>query len=115
MYGDPSKGSQANRFPNSKWPPAFKFSAKRRADIAAFGTLLSSECLITARGTLRISCENLAHQAYTAWACSVLLASAILRLTGLTAFAANILGALLFEPSNTQKQPLVVGMPDGIA
>ena len=96
MYGDPSKGSQANRFPNSKWPSAIRFSAKRRADIAAFGTLLSSECLITARGTLRISCENLAHPAYTAWAWSVLLASAILGLAGLTAFAANILGALLF-------------------
>jgi len=115
VYGDPSKGSQANRFPNSKWPSAIRFSAKRRADIAAFGTLFSRERLITARGTLRISYENLAHHTYTAWACSVLLASAILRLTGLTAFAANILGALLFEPSRAQKRPSVVGMLHGIA
>ena len=115
MYGDPSKGSQANGFLNPKWPVAIRFSAKRRADIGASGTLLSSARLITAGGTLRVSCENLAHQAYAAWAWSVLPASAILELTGLTAFAANILGTLLFEPSHAQKQPLVVGMPHGIA
>jgi hypothetical protein len=43
----------------------------------------------------------------------VLPASAIRELTGLAAFAANILGTFLFEPSHAQKQPLVVG-PDGI-
>jgi hypothetical protein len=45
----------------------------------------------------------------------VLPASAILELTGLTAFAANVLGTFLFEPSRGQKHPLVVGMLHGIA
>ena len=70
---------------------------------------------MTARGTLRISCENLAHQAYTAWAWSVLPASANLVLTGLTAFAANILGTFLCEPSRVQKHPSVVGITYGMA
>ena len=65
-------------------------------------------------GTLHVSCEILAYQAFAAWAWSVLPASAIREPTGLTAFAASILGTFLFEPSHTQKQPLVVGMPDGI-
>jgi len=50
VYGDLSKGSQANRFLNPKWPLALRFSAKRRADIGASGTLLSSASLITAGG-----------------------------------------------------------------
>ena len=70
MYGDPSKGSQANGFLNPKWPVAIRFSAKRQADIGASGTLLSSAGLITAGGTLHVSCENLAYQAYAAWAWS---------------------------------------------
>ena len=115
MYGDPSKGSQANGFLNPKWPVAIRFSAKRRADIGASGTLLSSARLITAGGTLRGSCENRAYQAYAAWAWSVLPASAIPELMGLSAFAANILGTFLFAPSHVRKQSLVVGMPDGIA
>jgi hypothetical protein len=45
----------------------------------------------------------------------VLPASAILELTGLIAFSANILGTFLFGPSHVQKQRLVVGMPHGIA
>ena len=115
MYGDPSKGIQANRFLNPKWPIAIRFSAKRRADVAAFGIPLSSERLITARGTLRISCANLARQAYTSWAWPVLLVSAILGLTGLTAFAANIHSTFLFAPSHAGKRPSVVGMLHGIA
>jgi hypothetical protein len=41
--------------------------------------------------------------------------TAILELTGLSAFAANILGAFLFEPSHVQKQPLVVATLHAIA
>ena len=114
MYGDPNKGSGANGFLNPKWPVAISFSAKRQADIGAPGTLLSSTGLITAGGTVHVSCENVTYQAYPAWAWSLLPASAIHQLTGLTAFAADILGTFLFEPSHAQKQPLVVGMPYGI-
>jgi hypothetical protein len=39
----------------------------------------------------------------------------ILELTGFSAFAAKILGTLLFEPSHVRKQSLMVGMPHGIA
>ena len=115
MYGDPNKGSRANGFLNPKWPLAIRFSAKRQADIGASGTLLSSAGLIIAGGTLHVSCENVAYQAYPAWAWSLLPASAIRELAGLTAFAANILGALLFEPIHVQKQQLVVGTPHGVA
>ena len=114
MYGDPNKGSRANGFLNPKWPVAIRFSAKRQADIGASGTLLSSTGLITAGGTLHVSCENVAYQPYAAWAWLLLPASAIRELRGLTAFAANILGTFLFEPSHAQKQPLVEGMPYGI-
>ena len=67
--------------------------------------------LLTAGCTLRVSCEVLAYQGYAALAWSVLPVSAILELAGLTAFAANIFGTFLFEPSHVQKQPLMVGMP----
>lgn len=71
--------------------------------------LLSTGC------TLRVSCEILAYQGYAAWAWSVLPISALLELAGLTAFTINIFGTFILEPSHTQKQPLVVGMPQGIS
>ena len=77
--------------------------------------MFAALALVSAGCTLRVSCEILAYQAYATWAWSVLPASAILELAGLTAFAANILGTFLFEPSHVQKQPLVVDMPRGIA
>jgi hypothetical protein len=67
--------------------------------------------LLTTGCTLRVSCEVLAYQGYAAWAWPVLPVSAILELVALTAFAANIFGTFLFEPSHVQKPPLVVGMP----
>ncbi len=67
--------------------------------------------LLTTGCTLRVSCEVLAYQAYAAWAWSVLPVSAVLELAGLTAFAVNIFGTFLFEPSHVQKQPLMVGVP----
>lgn len=65
---------------------------------------------LTVGCTLRVSCEILAYQGYADWAWSVLPASAILELVGITAFAANIFGTFLFEPSHVQKQALVVGI-----
>ncbi|HEV1995984.1 MAG TPA: NnrS family protein [Candidatus Acidoferrum sp.] len=59
---------------------------------------------------LRVSSEVLAYQGYANWAWSVLPVSAVLELAGITAFAMNILGTFLLEPSHAQKQPLVVGI-----
>ncbi len=65
---------------------------------------------LTVGCTLRVFSEVLAYQHYTNWAWSVLPASALLELTGVTAFAMNILGTFILEPSHVQKQPLVVGI-----
>ncbi|HEV2488466.1 MAG TPA: NnrS family protein [Candidatus Acidoferrales bacterium] len=66
--------------------------------------LLSVGCL------LRVSCEILAYQGYAAWAWSVLPTSAMFELAGVSAFAANIFGTFLFEPSHRQKQPVLVDL-----
>ncbi len=66
--------------------------------------------LLTIGCTLRVSCEVLAYQGYANWAWSVLPVSALLELAGITAFAMNILGTFILEPSHVQKQPLVVGI-----
>lgn len=47
----------------------------------------------------------------TNWAWPVLPASALLELAGITAFAINIFGTFILEPSHAQKQPLVIGRP----
>lgn len=57
---------------------------------------------------LRVSCEVLAYQGYAAWAWSVLPTSAMFELAGVTAFAANIFGTFLFEPSHRAKEPVFV-------
>jgi len=67
--------------------------------------------LVAAGCTLRVSCEVLAYQGYAAWAWSVLPISAVLELGGLTAFAVNIFGTFLFEPSHVQRQPVMIGAP----
>ncbi len=59
---------------------------------------------------LRVSSELLAYQNYANWAWSVLPISAFLELAGITAFAMNIFGTFILEPSHAQKQPLVVGI-----
>jgi hypothetical protein len=64
---------------------------------------------------LRVSCQVLAYQAYAAWAWSVLPWSALLELAGLTAFAVNILGTFLLQPSHVSNQPVVVGVPELLA
>lgn len=66
--------------------------------------------LLTIGCTLRVSSEVLAYQGYAYWAWSVLPVSAVLELAGITAFAINISGTFILEPSHVQKQPLVVGI-----
>ena len=64
--------------------------------------------LLTAGCLLRVSCEILAYQEYATWAWSVLPVSALLELAGVTAFAMNIFGTFILEPSHVQKEPMVV-------
>lgn len=64
--------------------------------------------LLTLGCALRVSSEALAYQNYANWAWSVLPVSAFLELAGITAFAMNIFGTFILEPSHAQKQPLVV-------
>ena len=66
--------------------------------------------LLTIGCTLRVSSEFLAYQGYANWAWSALPVSAMLELAGITAFAVNIFGTFILEPSHVQKQPLVVGI-----
>jgi uncharacterized protein involved in response to NO len=74
--------------------------------------LMLVELLLLSVGcTLRVSCEVLAYQGYATWAWSVLPGSALLELAGLAAFAINILGTFLLQPSHVSNQP-VVGMPE---
>ncbi len=74
------------------------------------GLMFAGLALITIGCTLRVSSEVLAYQGYANWAWSVLPVSALLELAGITAFAVNILGTFILEPSHVQKQPLVVGI-----
>lgn len=55
--------------------------------------------------TMRVPAEALAYEGYANWAWSVLPVSAILELAGIMAFAANIFGTFLFEPSHRAQQP----------
>ncbi len=66
--------------------------------------------LLTIGCTLRVSSEVLAYQGYANWAWSVLPVSAMLELAGITAFAVNISGTFILEPSHVQKQPIVMGI-----
>ena len=66
--------------------------------------------LLTTGCTLRVSSEVLAYQGYADWAWPVLSVSALFELAGVTAFAMNIFGTFILEPSHVQKQPLVVGI-----
>lgn len=66
--------------------------------------------LLTLGCTLRVSAEVLAYQGYANWAWFVLAVSAVLELAGITAFAVNMFGTFILEPSHAQKQSLVVGI-----
>jgi hypothetical protein len=74
------------------------------------GLMFAGLALLTIGCTLRVSCEILAYQGYASWAWDVLPVSAVLELAGITAFAMNIFGTFILEPSHVQKQPLVVGI-----
>ncbi len=74
------------------------------------GLMFAALALLTIGCTLRVSSEVLAYQGYANWAWSVLPVSALLELAGITAFAVNIFGTFILEPSHVQKQPLVVGI-----
>jgi hypothetical protein len=73
--------------------------------------MIAGLALLTVGCTLRVSSEVIAYQGYATWAWSVLPISALFELAGITAFAINILGTFVLEPSHVQKQPLVLGMP----
>ncbi|MGH9738131.1 MAG: NnrS family protein [Candidatus Acidiferrales bacterium] len=59
--------------------------------------------LLTAGCVLRVPCEVLAYEGYAHWAWSVLPGSAVLELAGITAFAMNIFGTFILEPSHVHK------------
>ena len=61
----------------------------------------------------RVSCEVLAYQGYANWAWTLLPPSAMLELAGITAFALNIFGTFLLQPSHAQRLQLIVGIPKG--
>jgi uncharacterized protein involved in response to NO len=71
--------------------------------------MLAALLLTTIGCTLRVSCEVLAYQGYAAWAWSLLPGSALFELAGLTAFAINILGTFMLQPSHAQARPAIVG------
>lgn len=77
--------------------------------------MFAALALLSLGCALRVSCEVLAYQSYATWAWRILPFSAILELGGITAFAINILGTFVFEPSHAAKQPIVVGIQQGLA
>jgi hypothetical protein len=66
--------------------------------------------LLTIGCILRVCCEVLAYQGYVNWAWSVLPVSGTLELAGITAFAINIFGTFILEPSHIQRLPLVMAI-----
>jgi len=72
--------------------------------------MFASLGLLTVGCMLRVGCEILAYQGYALWAWTVLPISALFELAGITAFALNILGTFILEPSHVQKQPTVISV-----
>lgn len=70
--------------------------------------MFASIALLTVGCALRVPCEILAYQGYANWAWSVLPASGVLELAGIAAFAMNIFGTFILEPSHFHKQSLVI-------
>jgi len=62
--------------------------------------MFAALALVAIGCTLRVFAEVLAYQGSANWAWSVLPLSAVLELAGITAFAANIFGTFVFEPSH---------------
>lgn len=67
--------------------------------------------LLTLGCTLRVSCEVLAYQDYAAWAWNVLPASALIELTALSVFTANLLCTFVLQKSHAVNEPMTVGLP----
>jgi hypothetical protein len=67
--------------------------------------------LLTIGCMLRVSCEVLAYQGYAAWAWHVLPMSALVELTALSLFAANLFCTFLLQPSHVVNEPMMVGIP----
>ncbi len=76
--------------------------------------MFASLALLVTGCTLRVACEILAYQNYAAWAWSVLPASALLELAGISAFAMNIFGTFILEPSRAQREAVVIEMPRAV-
>lgn len=76
------------------------------------GLMFAGLALLTIGCTLRVSCEVLAYQGYANWAWDLLPVSAVLELAGITAFAMNVFGTFILEPSHVEKQPLVMGIDE---
>lgn len=70
--------------------------------------MFTSVALLTVGCVLRVPCEILAYQGYANWAWSALPASGILELAGISAFAMNIFGTFILEPSHFHKQSLIM-------
>ncbi len=73
--------------------------------------MFTSVALLMGGCVLRVSCEILAYQGYAQWAWSVLPPSAMLELASIAAFAINIFGTFLLEPSHAQHQMLIIEIP----
>lgn len=76
--------------------------------------MFAALALLSLGCTLRVSCEVLAYQSYAEWAWRVLPFSALLELAGITAFAINIFGTFILEPSHEAKHVAVVGIQQGL-
>ena len=71
--------------------------------------------LLTLGCSLRVSCEVLAYQGYANWAWSVLPASALIELSGITAFAVNLMATFILQPSHVAQEPMVANISEKIA
>jgi hypothetical protein len=67
--------------------------------------------LLTIGCTLRVSCEVLAYQGYAGWAWHVLPLSALVELSALSLFAANLFCTFLLQPSHAVNETMMVGVP----
>jgi len=67
--------------------------------------------LLTVGCTLRVSCEVLAYQGYAAWAWHVLPVSALVELTALSVFAANLFCTFLLQPTHAVNEAMMVTVP----
>lgn len=61
--------------------------------------------------TLRVSSEVLAYQGYAGWAWYVLPVSALVELTALSIFTANMFCTFVFQKSHVVNEPMMVGVP----